>query len=306
MRNQNDGVQNTGPGTINISGAAIGKKAVYAGREPRVGEGESPGGAGRGVDVGIITVLSEEMHAMTSVLAEAGGIRRRVHADGFRCYEADIDIGGRRLSGVLTQTEDRGQRAAVITFERLRRNYAPALVALVGIAGGIHPTLRLGDVVVAQEVIYYDMRKETPTATFRRGQSRPVPSNVRRAINDFFSRNGEPYITSVVDSNGVTRECKVLPGPIASGEAVVADPYSAIREYVSFFNDKVLGLETEAGGLAEAFHEMGGGSTGSGWLVVRGISDHADADKNDKYHEIASCHAAVTLMRMLPDLFPEA
>lgn len=302
----NTGVQNTGSGSVTVSGSAVGTgAAVYSGRETGR-EGAGGIGAGRGADVGIITILSEETRAMAGVaLAAAGRIRERVHDGGFRCQEADVEIGHRRLRIVMTQADSPGQRPTVIAFERLRQTYAPEIIALVGIAGGIHPALQLGDVVVAHEVIYYDLRKEKGGETLRRGEARPLPGAVRRAVNHFFSREGEPWNTHIGHPDGSVRECSVLPGPIGSGEAVVADRNSRIRQYVSDFNDKVLCLETEAGGLAEAFHEVAGGPGVSGWLIVRGISDLADTDKDDAYHDIASRHAAVVLMRILPDLFPQ-
>lgn len=301
----NTGVQNTGSGSVSVSGSAVGTGArVYSGRET-AGEDAGGAGRGRGPDIGIITILSEETRAMAAVLGAAGDLRERVHDGGFRCTEADIGIGHRRLRAVLTQADSPGQRPTVIAFERLRQAYAPEIIALVGIAGGIHSALQLGDVVIAHEVIYYDLRKEKDGETLRRGQARPLPGTVRRAVNHFFSREGEPWKTHIGHPDGSVRECSVLPGPIGSGEAVVADRNSRIRQYVSDFNDKVLCLETEAGGLAEAFHEMAGGPGVSGWLVVRGISDLADTDKDDAYHDIASRHAAVILMRLLPDLFPQ-
>jgi len=93
-----------------------------------------------------------------------------------------------------------------------------------------------------------------------------------------------------------------LRGLVGSGEAVVADARSDIRRYIENFNDKTLALETEAGGVAEAFHESAGESGARGWLAIRGISDYADAEKNDDYHHIASWHAAAVLIQMLPYL----
>jgi adenosylhomocysteine nucleosidase len=174
-------------------------------------------------------------------------------------------------------------------------------VVLVGIAGGIHPSVSLGDVVVVQEVIYYDLRKETQAGVIRRGQTRPVPAVIRRAVNDFFSTHGEPYLVHSADPDGTFRDYKALPGPIGSGEAVIAYKGSDIRRYLTAFNDKTLAVETEAGGIAEAFYETAD-EPGTGWLAIRGISDHADADKDDAFHQVASWHAAATLIGLLPYL----
>ena len=269
-------------------------------RESERGEATWENAVQRRADVGVITVLSEETRALAAALGTVGDVSVRIHADGSRCHEAEVSTGGRRLKVAATQAADRGQRPAVLAFQRLQRYHAPAIVALVGIAAGVHASVLLGDVVIAQEVIYYELRKETAGRTFRRGQARPVPITVRHAINHFFSSNGEPYRASFADPDGVTRTGSVLPGPVASGEAVVADARSPIRRYIQSFNDKTLALETEAGGVAEAFHEMAGDFGSGGWISIRGISDYADANKDDDYHDIASWHAAAVLIQLLP------
>jgi len=299
----NSGVQNTGSGTINVDRSAVGDRPsvlnVY-GPEPHGGPTLGPHGVRW--DVGVITVLSEETRAVAGMLAAAGSMET-VSRSGLRFREAYISAGGKNATVVATQTLDRGQQPAVIAFERLRQIYAPAITVLVGIAGGISPSIRLGDVVVVRDVIYYDLRKETPTGVTRRGQSRPVPARIRHAINAFFSDHGEPYQASITDPAGTPRTCAVVPGPIGSGEAVVADKNSAIRRYLATVSDKTLALETEAGGLAEAFYEMADTNpSDGGWLAIRGIADHADASKDDSYHEIASWHAATIFRQMLPYL----
>jgi adenosylhomocysteine nucleosidase len=299
----NKGVQHTGSGSINAENMAVGEHAaVHVGGWPGGNEAAEDAERRRRADVGVITVLSEETSALVAALRVTGRVSVRVHEDGSRCHEAEVNADGRRLRVVATQAADRGQRPAVLAFQRLQRYHSPAIVALVGIAAGVHRSVRLGDVVVAQDVIYYDHRKETASGTLRRGQTRPVPIMVRHAINHFFSSNGEPYRASFRDPDGVTRSGSVLPGLIASGEAVVADARSGIRRYIENFNDKTLAVETEAGGVAEAFHESAADARTRGWLAIRGISDYADAEKNDDYHDIASWHAAAVLIQMLPYL----
>ena len=256
-------------------------------------------------DAGVITVLSEETRAVTAMLRDAGDCRNRSGPDGLRFCEAQIETGDRSAGVVALQTLDRGQRSAVMAFEQLRQHYAPTTVVLVGIAGGINPDVRLGDVVVAREVIYYDLRKERSDQVVHRGQERAVPAATWRAVNNFFSDHGEPWRADIPGPDGVRRTCSVLPGPIGSGEAVVANKDSEIRQYLIRFNDKTLALDTEAGGVLQAFYETtGAASPVAGCLVVRGISDHADTAKDDTYHEIASWHAAGVFRQLLPYLVP--
>jgi adenosylhomocysteine nucleosidase len=292
----NQGVMNTGSGTVNISGTAIGNQA-------RVSNAPQPGPTadrpalrkGEQWDIGVITVLSEETRAVARMLARAGSYAEQARENRLLFAEAVIAGGGQRVRVVATQALDRGPRSVGIAFDHLRRYYAPGVVVLTGIAGGIHPSVQLGDVVVAQEVIYYDHRKVTAAGIRRRGTSQPVPALVRRAVNKFFSDTGEPSTVTVTDPDGAARTFKVLPGPIGSGDAVVADADSEIRSYLSSYNDNTLAVETEAGGLSQAFYEKVSTAETDGWLVIRGISDDANAAKDDSCHDIAAWHAAAVL-----------
>jgi|GEM_PF-5670923 len=254
-------------------------------------------------DIGVITILGEETRAVNEVLARAGTLRSTRQAGGRWFQEAQIDSGHVTVRVVATQALDRGQRSAAVAFSQLRSYCHPAIVVLVGIGGGIHRDLGLGDVAVSHDAIYYDMRKESSTGVRRRGQSHPVPASVRHAVNAFFAQGGEPFRLTVTHPDGMARMCKVLPGPIGSGEAVVAYRESSVRKYLLNFNDKTLALETEAGGVAQAFYEeVDSDRSLRGWLAIRGIADHADEAKDDAYHEIASRHAAAVFEAMLPFL----
>jgi adenosylhomocysteine nucleosidase len=187
----NRGVQINGPGPVIIGGSVIGTQTNFRNVPSPQESTKGPGGRHSRWDIGVITVLSEETQAVTTMLAAAGSCTQRTCDSGLRFREARIETAGKLVTVAATQALDRGQRAAVIAFEQLRQHYAPAVVVLVGIAGGISAAVRLGDVVVVQEVIYYDLRKETAGGVIRRGQGRPVPAAIRHAINAFFSDHGE-------------------------------------------------------------------------------------------------------------------
>ncbi len=255
--------------------------------------------------MGVITILSEETSAVVDMFKASGAYCKRAGAGGLVFHEAEIEAAGRRLKLVATQALDQGQQSSVIAYHHLEQFYAPAITVLVGIAGAIQQRLALGDVVVVQDVIYYDLRKEVPGNTIRRGRSLPVPAPIRRATNDFFSSGGEPRRATIMGRSGTLRTYSTWPGPIGSGEAVIADAESDIRRYVTEYNDKTLAVEMEAKGVAQAFYEAVNGTRSAiGWLAIRGISDYADEEKGDDYREIACWHAAMVLYELLPYLAP--
>lgn len=300
---RNNGVTVTGHGTAEITGSVIGRHGMVINHPPpaaRAGLADPVPDAR--ADIGVITVLSEETSAVEHVLAGPGPAETVAYG-GIRFQQVRVRAGDRNVTVVATQAIDRGQRSAALAFSRLREFFAPAIIVLVGIAGGISHSVSLGDVIIAQDVICYDARKVTAAGETRRGHAHPVPAPVRHAINAFFADHGEPYHARIAGRAGTGRSCLVMRGPVGSGEAVIADRDAAIRGYLAAFNDQVLAVDTEAAGVAAACYETARtAGAATGWLAVRGISDHADAAKDDAWHDIASWHAAVIFRQLLPYL----
>jgi adenosylhomocysteine nucleosidase len=290
-------------GITNLGGTTTFNGPVAAGDHPVVNvtapspQSASSGRVGQGVDVGVITVTPEEARAVNRVLGLQSSPR-----DGLAFDIGTVQTSERPVTIAALRALSQGQDAAGSAFSHLREYFSPAITVLTGIAGGIHPRVRLGDVIVATRVICYDLRKETPERIVRRGHEGQAPAEAGHAVNRFFSRHGEPaHITSRVHG-GTAQTIRVFEGPIGSGNAVIAERDSAIVRYLLAFNDKTLAVDMESGGLVQAHHDLPAVQRASGWLVIRGISDHANEEKNDDYHEIAASHAAAVLREMLPYL----
>ncbi|WP_206540766.1 5'-methylthioadenosine/S-adenosylhomocysteine nucleosidase family protein [Nocardiopsis potens] len=299
----NSGVVNYGSGNVTNSAVGDGATVNVGGGLPEAGERPRPRlqAPQEAWDVGIVTVLSEE----TAELIKALGLKR--DEDGPRrpfFYTGEVAADGRPARAVAVRTIGQGQRACMGALENLRRHYDPALLALVGIGGGVHDGVALGDVVVGTRVVYYDLRKETGQGTRHRGEEREAPADVLHSVNAFFTEHGEPALLPAASAGG-TRDggFKAHHGPIGSGDAVIADEDNENRRFLRGYNDKVLAVDMEAGGLSQFCQEnsVGSGRT-PGWVVVRGISDHADRRKGDSHHAAAARNAASVLRRLIPYL----
>ncbi|HEY6749522.1 MAG TPA: hypothetical protein VI357_27865 [Mycobacteriales bacterium] len=246
-------------------------------------------------DVGILTVLREEIHAVAGVLETHQNYRTGPLAGGPQIHRAEVAADGGVLRVVATQTLEPGPESAAAAYHLMRNAFRPSVVLLVGVAGAIHPDLAIGDVVVSDEVICYDARRETPSDLRRRGKSHAMTPAMRYRINEFFHRNGPVVSLHPTGSFGVFH------GPVGSGNAVVTNEDSDIRDFLRRFNEKTLAVETEASGVGQAFYEeIDSERTLTGWLTIRGISDLAGRHKNRERHQLASDHAAVVMDRLLP------
>ena len=94
---------------------------------------------------------------------------------------------------------------------------------MVGVAGGIRDEVKLGDVVVATQVLYCEQAKQHTDGINQRPQIYPVdPTLLDRAKN----YNQSDWHGLILAKNPVSREetiPAVIFGPIAAGEKVIAD-----------------------------------------------------------------------------------
>ncbi|TQM80581.1 adenosylhomocysteine nucleosidase [Saccharothrix saharensis] len=270
MRITVEGAMLTGDGNT-ITGSAIGPGASVGPAAARLPEKREEGHR-----IGVITMTPAETRAVRDVLA-LSPLR-----DGFHS-------GTRFTRVVAVRTHGQGQGAAMDAARRLVHHFSPEVLVLAGIAGAIDPGQRIGDVVVATKVVGYDLQKKTSHGTQHRGRHWEAPATVGRAVDDFFSTRGEP---AAID------DFLAHSGLIGSGNVVIAADNAPERRYLRSFNDKVLAVDMESDGLGQFCHEAGSRP----WVVVRGISDLADAQKDDDAHEIASRNAAVVLRDLIPYL----
>jgi adenosylhomocysteine nucleosidase len=254
--------------------------------------------AGRLVDVGVLTILDPEIRAVTAAFKQMYDYRERQLRHGPLAREAWLPAyGGQRVQVAAVQTLTRGTESAALAYRGLVEEYDPSTVLLVGIAGGVSRNVGVGDVVLSDEVISYDARREGADGVHRRGQAQAVSAGLGHRLNDFFAATPAEQNRSGADTFQIHR------GPIGSGNAVVTDADSEIRHWLRTFHEKVLAVETESAGVAQSFHESVRLDTGPrGWLTVRGISDAADMHKGYDYHDLAARHAAEVMAMLVPFL----
>lgn len=257
----------------------------------------------KNMDIGIITIVPPELAAVKEIFKNCSAVKGdKTHRKYFGGF---LDGAGTQHQAVVTQQLIQGNESVISAYKDIVEEFNPKLMILFGIAGSISKDLKLCDVCIVNEVIAYDRRKETEEL-LRRGSTYRVSAVLSTLINDFFAEYGEkPRFIGAPGSPSGDFLADV--GPLGSGNAVVADPLSDIKKWLLDFNSKTCAVETEAVGFANADWEEGLNKVTNpiGALVIRGISDHADSQKDDKWRIIASHNAAIVLtkfVKLLPPL----
>ena len=228
----------------------------------------------RPVDFLIFAPLEEERDALLSKLPG----HRQLDGDGQDVhvyFEAEVatqrqDKATYRV--LVTSPAEMGPVQAAITAAAMTTRWQPAHVLVVGIAGGLSDEVALGDVLVASSVADYSVGK-VASGSKREERWSMIPAdtallNAAKAFKTFHD-----LITEARPEG--TEQPRRHAGIIASGGDVVAS-----RQVISTYkkdHPKLIGVEMEGAGVAAALF---GSKLKPGFLMIRGVSDLADAEGN--------------------------
>ena len=238
----------------------------------------------------ILTALNLEYEAARKTLTD---IRVHRHAAGTLFEIGTLGAGGCRVALGLV---GKGNHPAAVLAERAIAEFSPAAVLFVGIAGGLWPNIRLGDVVVASQIYAYhggtsedDGLKARPRAWEIAHEAGQITQHVIRTGE--WKRAAVPGTAPAVHFS-----------PIAAGEVVHDSAISDQARWVRQHYNDAAAIEMEAAGVAQAGHL----NRAMPVVVVRGISDRADGTKATtdarNWRAVAAAHAAAFAATLAPEL----
>jgi adenosylhomocysteine nucleosidase len=196
------------------------------------------------------------------------------------CHEVDL-VGRRFLSGrlrgreVLVAFSRWGKVAAAATVSAAITRFPVEAVVFTGVAGGLNPSCRVGDVVVGKTLVQHDLdarplfeRFEIPLSGIRYIEANvAMQQALVRAVRRFVERGLEDLAGDLA-AFGVTRPA-LHEGLIASGDRFVAD--AAVSRELKAALPSALCVEMEGAAVAQVCVE-----SKVPFGVVRTISDAAD------------------------------
>jgi nucleoside phosphorylase len=232
--------------------------------------------ARRIADVAIVTALQEEHVAVVEALAcvsDRDDVGRRI---------VTAEIAGLRV--VVESLHGIGNVGAASAASAVMLSWRADYLILVGITGGIGSAdVRPGDVVIPDQVVGYESSKLMADGVHRRPEVYRPDFDLLTAARAVQMSEWAPAIRTAPPTPG--QRPRVRFGTVLSGEKVVADADTAAGFRRSW--PKAVAIEMESYGSALATYRHGGR-----FLMVKGVSDLADAHKDDRWRAYAAEAAA--------------
>ena len=226
------------------------------------------------VDFGLIVALHEEFMGLQQAIGSLKPADRGEVRTFYRKLISSRSAERTKYHTIITYLNVMGQKEAGAATGDLLLQWRPQHTILVGIAGGLHEDVSLGDVIVSTVIWDYEPRKETAQGTNYRPEVYNANKHLLGRITEMClnTQAVRRWQQACKKKNGTTP--KVHCGIFASGNAVIAD--QRMRETLKRLNDKILGVEMEA---ANAFAASANFADPRRIIMVRGVCDHADPDK---------------------------
>lgn len=250
------------------------------------------------IDCLIIAPLAEEREALLALLP--GARRLAPHPEDISIYHAASiaaaypDGTTTTYSLIVTSPLGMGRVEAAHAAQRGIGRWKPRCVLLVGLAAGAQANgVRLGDVLIADQILDYAQQKVEDTGASIRPQSHRADPRLLAAAQHLRADAWQPAIATPRPGRQ-GQVPRVHFGPVASGDQVVKA--TANWAILLGLAPKLIGLEMEAGGVAGAASQA---APPIGFFMIRGVSDLGDARKNDRWRHYACAAAAVYTLALL-------
>jgi adenosylhomocysteine nucleosidase len=238
------------------------------------------------VPIGLICAIPQELAHLRGVLAES---------ESENIAQVRFDTGTLDGHYAVLAGSGMGKVNAAVVATLLANRFHCSAIAFSGVAGGLDPTLAIGDVVIADRIIQHD------AGVLEDGRIQPYQPGYVPFINPT-ERLGYD-----VDPVLLTRVKKLLAdvvvaGRIAYGTVLSGDQYLHCETTRDRLHREFAGraVEMEGGSVAQVCEAFG-----IPWLVIRALSDLAGGNSRFDFASFvdqAAASSATILRRLLPVL----
>lgn len=244
--------------------------------------------------LGIVSALQEEQAGLIAQMRNPKSVTR-----GKRDYISG-NLWGIDCVCVLSRL---GKVASAATVATLIERFDVSGVIFTGVAGSADPDVKVGDIVIAENLVQHDMdtrplfpRFEIPLTGLARFPGHAgLSKNLQDAARFFLQEELKLAISASQQQVFHLHRPRVHYGLIASGDEFISstDRLQQLRQH---FPD-LLAVEMEGAAVAQVCHEFG-----IPFSVIRTISDSADEQSAVDFlafiREVASVYAFHTMRRL--------
>lgn len=243
------------------------------------------------VDYLVVTALSDEFVAVQAALtpylvetSDVGTFGRHLEARIPHARPGDDEIA------VVCQSDRMGNVASALTTAEGLSLWAPRLVVLVGITGGLRGAAEIGDIIVATQVFDYESSKVTSRGADPHGVKLNASFSARQRL---LAAPGLPAIVSEIAARaGVPPRARLREAAYASGEKVVA--HRRLARKIRRQDRKISAIEMESLGVADACRRRG-----TEFMALKAVTDLADRRKSDDLRAQCCAFVSELLVRVM-------
>jgi adenosylhomocysteine nucleosidase len=248
--------------------------------------------------IGIICAIDQELAHLRAALSGAGRLEvAHTHFDTGRLDGHEVVLAGAGM----------GKVNAALVATLLADRFGCRTVVFSGVAGGLDPTLHIGDVVIADRILQHDagVIEDERLQTYQAGHvpfinpteqlGYPIDADLLARVKDRL----DGFMLPALSETAGGRE---QPPKIAFGRILTGDQYLHCEATRNRLHGDLGGLaiEMEGGAVAqvsEAFNIP--------WIVIRALSDLAGRDSRFDFMafvDAVAAGSAAILRRLLPVL----
>jgi nucleoside phosphorylase/CheY-like chemotaxis protein len=249
-----------------------------------------------GCDLAIITALDTVEFDGVQALPLSWEPLRLQH-DETRYLSGTLATEGGTKSIIAAAAPRMGIPASAILASKIIHQFRPRFIAMVGICAGRKEKVSLGDLIIAEPTWDWGSGK----ISSENGEPRFLPSPHQLDMDPDTASLLKAMTKDEVLLAGVKKasrgskpktELTAHVGPLVSGAAVVA--HKPTFDRLLDQHRGILGVDMEAYAVAAA--ALGSAKPRPKFLIVKGVSDFADENKDDDYQEFAASVSANFLL----------
>ena len=275
----------------------------FVAREPDIiGQWESRT-RGKPMTVLVITALPIELSSILNAFGLTGNTPEKASngTNFWRIQVPRMPTGMRTVMLACIGTS--GNVSASAATAALIGELHPGIVIMIGIAAGMRDKCKLGDVLIAERVVSYEIaaqvKKDGISSDVQRPETYRTGHAIQQDVVKYLAASDELRVRlnkssgsvglklpTSSDAGPIVNDLCPRMATIASGEKLFRDPdkFTLLRH----FHGKIEAAEMEAVGIVTACEQAY-----IHHLIIRGISDFGDEKKDDRFHNIAATASAL-------------